>query len=134
MMVIAKVFRKIQTLKNFVGQLCKKRRFGTRFDSQHVKVSQILAKSPWFRLYQMFPSFWERFIRKMSPLLLGEVFGTFLNKVTVEGKHPIENWENLHLTIQIQLSENPTTFSELSVSFIESTWNFKHFGQKRWSS
>ena len=47
MMVIANVFRKLQTVKNFLRPLCKKRRFGTRFDSQHVRVSQILAKSPW---------------------------------------------------------------------------------------
>ena len=45
MMVLANVFRKLQTLKNFVIPLSKKRRFRTRLDSQHVKVSQILAES-----------------------------------------------------------------------------------------
>ena len=46
MMVIANVFPKLQSVKNFVRPLCKKRRFRTRFDTQHDKVSQILAKSP----------------------------------------------------------------------------------------
>ena len=44
-MVITNVFPKLQTVKNFAGPFCKKHRLGTRFDSQHVKVSQILAKS-----------------------------------------------------------------------------------------
>ena len=45
MMVIANVFPKLQTVKNFVRLLRKKRRFRTSFDSQHVKVSKTLAKS-----------------------------------------------------------------------------------------
>ena len=45
-MVIANVFPKLQTKENLVRPPCKKRCFGTRFDSQHVKVSQILAKYP----------------------------------------------------------------------------------------
>ena len=46
MMVIANVFPKLRTVKNFVTPLCEKRRFGTRFDSRHVKGSGILAESP----------------------------------------------------------------------------------------
>ena len=45
-MVIANAFPKLKTVKIFVRPLSKKRRFRTRLDSQHVKVSQILAKSP----------------------------------------------------------------------------------------
>ena len=57
MMVIPNVFPKLQTVKNFVRQLCKKRRFGTRFNTQHDKVSQILVKSPWEWFYQVLPPF-----------------------------------------------------------------------------
>ena len=46
MVVIANVFPKLQSVKNLVRPFCKKRRFGTRFDSQHVKEFQVLAKSP----------------------------------------------------------------------------------------
>ena len=42
-MLIANVFPKLNIVKNFVRPLCKKHRFGTRFDTQHDKVSQILA-------------------------------------------------------------------------------------------
>ena len=46
MIVIGNAFLKLQTVKILVRPLSKKRRFRTRFDSQHVKASQILAKSP----------------------------------------------------------------------------------------
>ena len=43
--VIGNVFAKLETVKNFVRPLSKKRRFRTSFDSQHVKVSLIFATS-----------------------------------------------------------------------------------------
>ena len=44
--VIANVFPKLETVKILLTPLSKKRRFNPRFDSQHVKASQILVKSP----------------------------------------------------------------------------------------
>ena len=44
--VIPNVFPKLQTLKMLVRPLSKKRHLRTRFDSQHIKASQILVKSP----------------------------------------------------------------------------------------
>ena len=44
MMVIANVFPKLQAVKNLGRTLSKKRRFRTRFDSEHVKASQMPAK------------------------------------------------------------------------------------------
>ena len=46
MIVTANVFPKLQTVKILIRPLSKKRRFRTRFDSQHVKPSQIPAKYP----------------------------------------------------------------------------------------
>ena len=54
MMVIANVFPNFQTVKNFVTPLHKKQHFGTRLDSRHMKVSQILAKTPGEHLYHFF--------------------------------------------------------------------------------
>ena len=45
MIVIATLFRKLQTVKDLVRPLSKKHRFRTPFDSQHVKGSQTLVKS-----------------------------------------------------------------------------------------
>ena len=42
-MVIANVFPKLPTVNNFVRPLCENPCFGTGFDSQHVKVSQIVT-------------------------------------------------------------------------------------------
>ena len=71
MMVLANVFPKLQTVKNFVTSLCKKRRFGTRLDSRHVKVSRILTKSGWECFYHVFSSIWGKLIWGISPLVLG---------------------------------------------------------------
>ena len=53
MMVIANVFPKLLTVKILVRPLSKKRRFRKRFDRQHVKVSQILAKAPLQHIYHV---------------------------------------------------------------------------------
>ena len=44
--VIPNVFPKLETVKNLVRRLSKEQCFKTGFGSQHVKASQILAKSP----------------------------------------------------------------------------------------
>ena len=54
MIFIANVFPKLQTVKVFFIPLSKKRCFRTRFDSEHMKDSQILAKSPWEQFYHVF--------------------------------------------------------------------------------
>ena len=125
MVVRANEFPKLQTVKNLDRSPCKKRRFGTRFDSQHLKESQTLAKTPWESFYHVFSSFWENFIWKMSPLVLGKIFGVFLYTLTGDGTYPVEDWEYLQFPMQMQLSEKRKTFSELFLLFLEST-NFKH--------
>ena len=45
MIVIATLFRKLQTVKDLVRPLFKKHRFRKSFDNQHVKESQSLVKS-----------------------------------------------------------------------------------------
>ena len=44
MIVIANVFQILETVKDLVRPLSKKRRFRTSFESQHVKVSETLGK------------------------------------------------------------------------------------------
>ena len=73
MMVIVNVFPKLQTVKNLVTPLCKKRRFRTCSDSTHVIVSGILAKSPWECFYHVFSSILRNLIWNISTLVLGEI-------------------------------------------------------------
>ena len=66
----------------------------------------------------------------MSPLVLGEILGVFVNTFTADGKYPVEDRENLELPIQKQLCGKRTTFSECFIPFLEATSNFKHFEEK----
>ena len=52
--IIANVYPKLQKVKILLRPHSNKRCYRTRFDSQHVKVSQIFAKFPWVRLYHVF--------------------------------------------------------------------------------
>ena len=105
LIVRANVFPNLQIVKNLLRALSKKRRFRTRFDNQHVKVSQILAKSPWERLYHVFSSFSLKLIWKISHQILGEILGVRFNTLTADGKYFLQDYENLQLPIQMQLSE-----------------------------
>ena len=65
----------------------------------------------------------------MSRPVLGEVLWVFVNTVTAEGKYPVQDYENLPLPIQIQLSEKQKTFSQffsISLVYIK----FKRFDKR----
>ena len=106
MIVIANVFRKLQTVKNLVRTLSKERCCRTHFDSQHVKASQILPKYPWERFYHVFSAFSRKVIWKMSPLVLGEILGESFNTLAADGKYFVQYCVNLPLPIQMQLFKN----------------------------
>ena len=63
----------------------------------------------------------------MSPIVLGEILGVFVNTLTGDGKYLFQDFQNLSLHIQMQISEKLKIFSEFFVPFLESTSNFKHF-------
>ena len=119
MTVIANEFPKLQTVKSFDRLPGKKRRFGTGFDSQHVKVSQILAKSPLELIYHVFSSFRENLIWKMSPVVLSKFLVVFLNTLTADDKYPVEDWENLQLPMKCNYLKNEKLF----LNFFFSFWN-----------
>ena len=123
MIVIANVFSTLQTVKNFVRTLSKKRCFRTRFDRRHVKAPQIPPKSAWERLLDVVSSFSRKLIWKMSPQVLGVILGVFVKILTADTKYPAA--ANLTLSMQLQLSEKRKCFSEFFVPFLESTWSFK---------
>ena len=81
-------------------------------------------------LLYVFLSFSVKLIWKMSPLVLGEILGAFINSLTAKGKCPVQGCENLELRIQMQLSEKRKTFSPFFVPFLDSTSNFEHFDTK----
>ena len=125
MILITDVFPNLRTVKIFVRKLSQEHRLRTGSGSQHVKVTQMLAKFPRDYFYRVFFSFSVNFIRKMSPLVLGEILGLFVNTLTADGKYPVQGCENLQLPSQMQLSQKPKYFSGFFVPFLETTSNFK---------
>ena len=95
MIVIPNIFSKLQSVKILVKPLSKKRPLKKRFDSQHMKASQILANFPLEHFYTVFFSFSGKSIWKMSPLVLREILAVFVNTLTTDGKYPVQDWENL---------------------------------------
>ena len=60
----------------------------------------------------------------MSPLVLGNILGVLVHILTADGKYPAQDYKNLHLPMQMQLSKKRKTFAEFFVPFLESTANF----------
>ena len=108
---LANVFLKLATVQGLVTPLTIQRRLKTSFDSQHVKRSQTVVKSPWERFYHTFPSLWGEIIWKISFWLKFEIIGFFVNTWTADYKYPVPDCENLPSPIQIQLSSKQKRFS-----------------------
>ena len=57
----------------------------------------------------------------MSTLVLGDILVVFDNRLTADSKYPLEDCENLQLSIQMELSEKRKSISKFFVPFLEST-------------
>ena len=123
-------FRNYRLWKNWPEHSLKSSFSQTGFSSQHVKASQILAKCPWERFYQVFSSFSGKLIWKISPLVIGEILGVFVHTLTGDAKYSVQYGETLPLLIQMQLSEKRKDFSQFFFPFTKSTSNFKRFEKK----
>ena len=130
MIVRANVISILQTIKDLVRPLSKKRRFRTYFDSQQVKGSESLVKSAWEHFYEIISSLWGDTIRKISSLAKFDILRVFVNTLTVDHKYPAQDCENLSFNIQLILSKIQKTLSEFFVPVLEFSANFKHL-QKR---
>ena len=67
---------------------------------------------------------------EMSQPVWGETLVVFVNKLSADGKYPVQDCENLLLPIEMQLSKKEKSFSQFFVPFLQSTSNFKHFERK----
>ena len=104
MIVIANGFPKLQTGKDLVKPICRKRCFRTSFDSQHVDGCQKLVKSAWEHFYHIFSSFWEAIILKKFPLLKLEILGVLVNTLAADENYSFADSGDLEFPIQTQLS------------------------------
>ena len=125
MMVIANVLPKSQTVDILVRPLSKKRRFRTRCDIQHVKSSQILAKSPWEQFYLVFSSFSRKLIWKMSPLLSDEILKVFVYILTGDGQYPVQGFIEFATPNWNAIIWKRKNFSSIFFFFLH-FWNLHH--------
>ena len=57
----------------------------------------------------------------MSPLVLGDILGVFVNVLTADAKYPVQDCDKLRLPIQMQLCQKPENFSQFSFPFLQSS-------------
>ena len=103
MIVIANVFSKLQTVKDLVKPLSRKRRFRASFDCQRVNGCQRHVKFSWKHLYNIFSSLGRKMTCKISPLYKLEILGEFLNTLGADDKYPVRDCENLQFPIEMEL-------------------------------
>ena len=53
---------------------------------------------------------------KMSPLVLREILGVFVNTLTGNGKYPVQDCQNFPVAIQMQVSEKRKSLSQFFFS------------------
>ena len=70
-------------------------------------------------LRSCFSSFLVNLICKISPLVLGEILGVFVNTLTANAKYPVQDCENFLLPIQMNSPKNQKLFPNFLFHF----WN-----------
>ena len=121
MIVGANVFSKLEAMKDLVKLLSRKSCFRTPFDRQHV-ICGISMRAFFF----IFPiTLRETDLEKFS---LSDMWNlrVFVNTLTADGKYPLPNFENLPLSIQMQLSKIRKAIYDFFVSFVEFASNLKN--------
>ena len=67
----------------------------------------------------------------MSPLVVCEILGLFVNILTGDDKYSLCYRQNLSETIQMQLSKRLKIFLQLIAAFLKSSSNFEHFEKQK---
>ena len=130
MTLIADVFPKLRTQKNFVRSMPKKSNFKESFEKQHGKCAQTLLKFAWQHLYHIYWSLWRQLTCKKSLLVICKISRLFPNTLSADGKYSLLNRHNLSQPIQMILSRKQKSFSEFFCAFLKSSLNFEHVLKK----
>ena len=101
------------------------------FGSESVNESQKLLKSAEKYFYLTFSSIWAKLSQKKLFLIRSEILGLLDTMSSANYEYSWSNRENLHLAIQINLSEKPSMFSGICCPFLECTLNFPCSDTKR---
>ena len=66
----------------------------------------------------------------MFHLVVSKILRPYVNTLTPDDKHSLDNREIFKQPIQIQLSKEPKTFSQFFTAFLKFAFNFEHFRKK----
>ena len=105
--------------------------FWKPFCSERVNEPQKLLKSAEKYFYLTFSSCWDRLSQKKLFLIRSEILDLLDNMLSANYEYSWSNRENLHLAIQINLSEKSSLFSGVFCPFLECTLNFPCSETKR---
>ena len=103
MIVIVNVHSILQNVEYLVRPSSKKQHFILSYDSQHIKGSETLVKSPWDQFYHNVSSLWGEMIWKISHIVKCEILGGCVNTLTTDDKYPVRDCDNLLFPIQMIL-------------------------------
>ena len=82
-------------------------------DKQHGELSQTLLKSAWQHFYHIYGSIRRKLSWKNFLLVIYKILALLVNTSADEDKYSLINRDNLMQPIQMQLSKEQKTFSEL---------------------
>ena len=112
--------------------MSKKSHFRGCFDKENVKRAQTRFKSASRHLYHIHQSLPSQFSWKKAFLLTCQILGLLVNTLAADEKYPVLNRDNLTIPIQMQLSQEQKTFSQLFRELLKSRINYKHFERKEY--
>ena len=124
MALIAEVFPKLRTPKNMVRVISKRSQLKGSFKKQNGKRAKILLKCEWQQIYHIYRSLWRQLIYKKPLLVICKISKLFPNRLSVDGKYTLLNWDNLTQHIQMQLSRKQKAFPEFFSKFLKCGLNF----------
>ena len=107
--------------------MSKRSRFRPCFGSQRVNGSQSLLKSARHHFYTFFLLILGKLCCKKFLLVRFEILALFLNTITSDGKISCRVRDDLAQQFQMQLSQEPTSFSLSFFAFPKSTSNLANF-------
>ena len=128
--LIANVFRKLRTRKDWLRSVSKKDRLTVPFDKQHFSCAQTHFKSSHRHLYHSYISTIRILSFKKSLLVICKMLWLFVNTFTANEKYSPLYGDNFTQPIQMKLSHKQKTFSEFLSALLKSRINFEHFQKK----
>ena len=110
--------------------MSKKARLRERFDKQHGKRALALLKYVSQHLYHNHWLVPSQLSWKTSLLLTCQILGLLVNTLVTDEMYLVLNRDNITISIHMQLSRKPNTFSQFFAAFLKFRLNFEYFETK----